>query len=207
MSAGIAAATEGASEREMAADICAAMIRAGSDLPGPGVLSSGERAFHLHGGYSDRILRRGDIVQLETTPNSHQYHARFMRPIKVTEATDEDHRIVESLIRIQDSAIAEVGPGVPATVPDAVYREGVLSAGLREVYTNKTFYSVGLLLQPSGGEPLEAHPGAQWSFEPGMTFHTYVLARGFGMSETLTVTDAGFERLTNYPRQLFVGGQ
>ena len=207
MSAGIAAATEGASERDMAADICAAMIRAGSDLPGPGVLSSGERAFHLHGGYSDRILRRGDIVQLETTPNSHQYHARFMRPIKVTEATDEDHRIVESLIRIQDSAIAEVGPGVPATVPDAVYREGVLSAGLREVYTNKTFYSVGLLLQPSGGEPLEAHPGAQWSFEPGMTFHTYVLARGFGMSETLTVTDAGFERLTNYPRQLFVGGQ
>ncbi len=207
MSAGIFAATEGASERDMAADICAAMIRAGSDLPGPGVLSSGERAFHLHGGYSDRILRRGDIVQLETTPNSHQYHARFMRPIKVTEATDEDHRIVESLIRIQDSAIAEVGPGVPATIPDAVYREGVLSAGLREVYTNKTFYSVGLLLHPSGGEPLEAHPGAQWSFEPGMTFHTYVLARGFGMSETLTVTDAGFERLTNYPRQLFVGGQ
>ena len=88
-----------------------------------------ERAFHLHGGYSDRILQDGDIVQLETTPNSHHYHARFMRPIKVTEATDEDHRIVESLIRIQDSAIAEVGPGVPATVPDAVYREGVLSAG------------------------------------------------------------------------------
>ncbi len=207
MTAGIAAATEGTSEREMAADICAAMVRAGSDLPGPGVLSSGERAFHLHGGYSDRILQDGDIVQLETTPNSHHYHARFMRPIKVTEATDEDHRIVESLIRIQDSAIAEVGPGVPATVPDAVYREGVLSAGLREVYTNKTFYSVGLLLQPNGGEPLEAHPGAQWSFETGMTFHTYVLARGFGMSETLTVTKTGYERLTNYPRQLFVGGQ
>ena len=207
MTAGIAAATEGTSEREMAADICAAMVRAGSDLPGPGVLSSGERAFHLHGGYSDRILRDGDIVQLETTPNSHHYHARFMRPIKVTEATDEDHRIVESLIRIQDSAIAEVGPGVPATVPDAVYREGVLSAGLREVYTNKTFYSVGLLLQPNGGEPLEAHPGAQWSFETGMTFHTYVLARGFGMSETLAVTTTGYERLTNYPRQLFVGGR
>ena len=207
MTAGIAAATQGTSEREMAADICAAMVRAGSDLPGPGVLSSGERAFHLHGGYSDRILRGGDIVQLETTPNSHHYHARFMRPIKVTEATDEDHRIVESLIRIQNSAIAEVGPGVPATVPDAVYREGVLSAGLREVYTNKTFYSIGLLLQPNGGEPLEAHPGAQWSFEPCMTFHTYVLARGFGMSETLTVTKTGYERLTNYPRQLFVGGR
>ncbi|MBS7707582.1 M24 family metallopeptidase [Chelatococcus asaccharovorans] len=204
MAAGIAAAKEGATEREMAADICAAMIRAGSDLPGPGVLSSGERAFHLHGGYSDRVLARGDIVQLETTPNVRHYHARFMRPMKVSVATDADHRIVETLIKIQDEAIAAVGPGVKATVPDRIYREGVLGAGLRETYTNKTFYSVGLLLQPSGGEPLEAEPTSAWSFEPGMTFHTYVLAKGFGMSETIAITETGIERLTNFPRQLFV---
>ena len=65
-------------------------------------------------------------------------------------------------------------------------------------------YSVGLMLQPNGGEPLEAAPGCTWSFEPGMTFHTYVLAKGFGMSETITITADGYERLTNFPRQLFV---
>lgn len=204
MAAGIASAQAGATEREMAAEICAAMIRAGSDLPGPGVLSSGERAYHLHGGYSDRVLAKGDIVQLETTPNVRHYHARFMRPIKVAEATDEEHRIVETLIAIQDKAIAAVKPGVPATVPDAIYRYGVLSAGLRETYTNKTFYSVGLMLQPNGGEPLEAEPTATWAFEPGMTFHTYVLAKGFGMSETIAITEDGCERLTNFPRRLFV---
>ncbi|MBM6595457.1 M24 family metallopeptidase [Microvirga pudoricolor] len=204
MAAGIASAKTGATEREMAAEICAAMIRAGSDLPGPGVLSSGERAYHLHGGYSDRVLERGDIVQLETTPNVRHYHARFMRPIKVETATDEEHRIVEKLIAIQDDAIAAVGPGVRATVPDAIYRDGALSSGLRETYTNKTFYSVGLMLAPNGGEPLEAEPSSAWTFEPGMTFHTYILARGFGMSETITITDTGYERLTNFPRQLFV---
>ncbi|WNJ91449.1 Xaa-Pro peptidase family protein [Bosea sp. 685] len=204
MAAGIASAKAGATEREMAAEICAAMIRAGSDLPGPGVLSSGERAYHLHGGYSDRVLERGDIVQLETTPNVRHYHARFMRPIKVAEATDAEHAIVEQLIAIQDAAIAAVKPGVAAIVPDAIYREGVLAAGLRETYTNKTFYSVGLMLQPNGGEPLEAEPRASWSFVPGMTFHTYVLAKGFGMSETIAVTDNGCERLTNFPRRLFV---
>ncbi|WP_420102927.1 M24 family metallopeptidase [Bosea sp. (in: a-proteobacteria)] len=204
MAAGIASAKAGATEREMAAEICAAMIRAGSDLPGPGVLSSGERAYHLHGGYSDRVLAKGDIVQLETTPNVRHYHARFMRPIKVAEATEEEHRIVEQLVAIQDAAIAAVKPGVPATVPDAIYRDGVLSAGLRETYTNKTFYSVGLMLQPNGGEPLEAEPTASWSFQPGMTFHTYVLAKGFGMSETIAITQDGCERLTTFPRQLFV---
>lgn len=204
MAAGIASAKVGATERDMAAEICAAMIRAGSDLPGPGVLSSGERAFHLHGGYSDRVLATGDIVQLETTPNVRHYHARFMRPIKVAEATDAEHAVVETLIAIQDAAIAAVAPGVAATVPDAIYRDGVLSAGLRETYTNKTFYSVGLMLQPIGGEPLEAEPTATWRFEPGMTFHTYVLAKGFGMSETITVTHDGCERLTSFPRRLFV---
>ena len=30
------------------------------------------------------------------------------------------------------------------------------------------------------------------------------LARGFGMSETIAITDDGYERLTNFPRRLFV---
>ena len=203
MQAAIDSAGIGVSEREIAAEVCAAMIRAGSDLPGPGVMSSGERAFHLHGGYSDRVLQRGDIVQIETTPNVRHYHARFMRPLRVAEASDRDHKTVESLIAIQDAALDEVRPGVPAAVPDAIYRDGVLSQGLRETYTNKTFYSVGLLLQPSGGEVLEAAPGCDWYFEAGMTFHTYVLACGFGMSETIAITDTGYDRLTRFRRQLF----
>lgn len=204
MQAAIDASEVGVSEREMAAQICAAMIRAGSDLPGPGVMSSGERAFHLHGGYSDRVLEAGDIVQIEVTPNVHHYHARFMRPIRIAPARDDDHAIVEKLIAIQDAALAEVRPGVAATVPDSIYRDGILSAGLRKTYTNKTFYSVGLLLQPNGGEPLEAEPSCTWKFEPGQTFHTYLLASGYGMSETIAITETGYERLTNFPRKLFV---
>ena len=35
---------------------------------------------------------------------------------------------------------------------------------------------------------------------------TLVLARDFGMSETILITDTGYERLTNFPRELIVGG-
>ncbi|MNP83910.1 hypothetical protein D3C76_1829950 [compost metagenome] len=59
-------------------------------------------------------------------------------------------------------------------------------------------------MQPNGGEPLESAENSTWVFEPGQTFHTYVLARGFGMSETITITETGYEKLTNFPRQLFV---
>jgi Xaa-Pro dipeptidase len=37
-----------------------------------------------------------------------------------------------------------------------------------------------------------------------MTFHTYVLAQGFGMSETIAITTEGYERLTTFSRQLFI---
>jgi Xaa-Pro dipeptidase len=204
MEAAVATAGIGVSEREMAAEVCAAMIRAGSDVAGPGVMASGERALHLHGSYSDRILERSDIVQIETTPCVRHYHARFMRPIRVAEASDADHAVVEKLVAIQDAALGEVRPGVPAAVPDRFYREGVLAAGLRETYTNKTFYSVGLMLPPTTSEPLDATPASDWTFESGMTLHTYVLARGFGMSETIHVTGDGYERLTNFTRRLLV---
>ncbi|MCZ8099902.1 MAG: Xaa-Pro peptidase family protein [Burkholderiales bacterium] len=204
MDAARATAAAGVSEREVAAAIVSAMILAGSDHPGPGPLSSGERAFHLHGGFTDRILRHGDTLQCECTPAVRHYHARFMRTIKIGAATPEERGKLAAIIAVQDEALAAVGPGVPAAVPDAIYRDGILRRGLRKDYTNKTFYSVGLMMPPVGGEALEAAPGATWTFEPGMVFHTYVLADSFGFSETIAITPTGYERLTTYPRELIV---
>jgi len=206
MAAAAATARAGITERALAAAISEALIRAGSDMPGPGVLSSGERAFHLHGSYTDRELEAGQTVQFEALACVRHYHARFMRTIKIGRASADDLRLAECLIRIQDDAIAAAAAGVHASVPDAIYRNGVLSAGLAERYTNKTFYGVGLLLPPSGGEGPEASPVADWVFAANMTFHTYVLARDFGFSETILVTETGCERLTNYPRKLIVTG-
>ena len=204
MAAGLASARPGASERDVAAAVCSAMVRAGSDTPGPGVLSSGERARHLHGRATDRVLKLGDTLQLETCPHVRQYHARFMRTIKVGSASSNDEALMQTLIEIQDRALATDSPGVPASVPDGIYRDGILGTGLVSSYTNKTFYSIGLLIDPHGSEPLEATPSATWSFQPGQVFHSYLLVGGFGFSETICVTESSYERLTTFPRRLLV---
>ena len=204
MEAALTAARPGANELDVAAAAASALILAGSDTPGPGVLSSGERARHLHGGYMSRRLEEGDTLQYEPTPHVRHYNARFMRTIKVGRASKTEIENAEKLIAVQDKAIAAVAPGVPASVPDRIYREGILATGLTDHYTNKTFYSIGLMMPPVGGEPLEAAPGCTWTFEPGMTFHTYVLADSFGFSETISITKDGYERLTNFPRELIV---
>lgn len=206
MQAAVATALPGASEIDVAAAAAAALIRAGSDTPGPGILSSGERARHLHGGYTRRLLEHGDTLQYEPTPHTRHYNARFMRTIKIGAANETERSMAADLIAVQDEAIAAVAPGIQASVPDRVYRDGIVRTGLVTAYTNKTFYSVGLLMPPTDAEPLEATPEADWCFEPGMTFHTYLLVNGFGVSETILVTESGVERLTNYPRALLVGG-
>jgi Xaa-Pro dipeptidase len=206
MRAAVGSAIVGASEMDVAAAAAAALIRAGSDTPGPGVLSSGERARHLHGGYTDRKFEAGDTLQYEPTPHTRHYNARFMRTIRIGTPTKAEGAMASDLIAVQDQAIAAVAPGVPASVPDQIYREGIVGTGLVQAYANKTFYSVGLLMPPTDAEPLEATPEAIWCFEPGMTFHTYLLVDGFGMSETILVTESGVERLTNFPRALLVGG-
>ena len=129
MTAGVAAARAGARERDVAAAVCAAMVRAGSDDPGPGVLSSGSRARHLHGGYGDRVLAEGDTLQLEVTPHVRQYHARFMRTLKIGRTTTAERDKAARLIAVQNEALAAVGPGVPAAVPDRIYREGIVATG------------------------------------------------------------------------------
>lgn len=190
-----------ASERELGAAVAAAMIRAGSDRGEPGPLASGERAYHIHGGFTDRVMRLGDLVHVEVTPHVRNYHARFMRPIAVGAAKADDLALARALTAVQDRALAEVGPGVAAAVPDRVYREGIARAGTID-YRNKTFYSIGLLLLPNSAEQLEATADSTWTFETGMTFHTYLVVRGLCFSESIVVTEHGCERLTRFRREL-----
>jgi Xaa-Pro dipeptidase len=203
----VAAAAPGVSERDLAACASAAMVRAGSDLPGPGVLSSGPGALHLHGSFTDRVLAAGDTIQYEPIACVRHYHARFMRPIKVAPATSAEQDRAAMLAAIQDEALATVAPGVRACVPDRLYRARLAETGLAPHYPMKTFYGVGLLLPPSGGEGPEATPDAAWTFAEGMTFHSYLIVEGFGMSETIAVTADGIERLTRFPRRLLMGGE
>ncbi|WP_322884611.1 Xaa-Pro peptidase family protein (plasmid) [Sinorhizobium medicae] len=204
MDAAARAARAGARERDIGAAVAAAMVLAGSDRAEPGPIASGEAAKSIHCMYTDRVLQAGDTVQLEMCPHVQNYHARFMRPLKVGHAIAAERRLVDQLFTIQDRAMSAIAPGVAASVPDQIYREGVAATGIVDRYTNKTFYSVGLMLYPNGAEYLEVTPQSSWSFQPGMTFHTYLVVDGFAVSETIAITVDGYEKLTNYPRELII---
>ena len=195
---------DGRSERELAAEVARSLVIHGGDSSRIDTIASGPSAFHLGGSWTDRVMHSGDLVFVEVDADVHRYHGRFIRPARVGFATDEDLALAAALLDVQDHAIAAVSPGASCAIADGIYRTGIVETGAVPSYPNKTFYSVGLMIGPTGFEHLEATPGADWTFETGMTFHTYLTVRGMSFSELVTVTDNGVEMLTSFPRRLFV---
>ncbi|QQO24773.1 aminopeptidase P family protein [Bradyrhizobium diazoefficiens] len=203
MRAGIDAIAPGVKERELAGVVNRALMNAGG-ATGGGIITSGERTKLIHGGSSNRALETGDPVYFELSGVHKNYWARLMRTAVVGRPNSEQRRIAETIIGIQDEAIALMRSGTPAGVVDHACRAPLLASGLRDSYTNRAGYSLALNHRPSAGEFIrEFVPGVEWVLEPGMVFHMLMMAAGMGFSETVLVTEQGPERLTGMERKLF----
>jgi Xaa-Pro aminopeptidase len=202
-----AACVAGASQREAAKVAVASYVELGADPGPPGPISAGRGWDFLHAHLEDAPLAAGDVVHIELTPRVSGYSARLMRCAVVGSPGRELTRAAESLAVIQDRQIAAMSPGALAAEVDAILREDVLSAGLRDSYDNITGYTLGFYAAagPRTSDFTRIfHPGADWRLEPDMVFHMYASAAGASFSETVLVTSNGPERLTTLPRALMI---
>ena len=205
--AAIGAAGEGRSERDAAVAASRTFMELGADSARPGIITSGARSGSLHGVLGDRKLERGDILHLELVPQVRGYSARIMRPTVIGAPSTAQADAARTLIEIQDRQIAAMRPGARAADVDAICRDGVLKAGLRDRYDNATGYTLGYYApwSPRTSDFTRLFvPTAEWPLEPGMVFHMYTSAAGLAFSETVLVTETGAERLTRAERKLFV---
>jgi len=203
MRAGLAKVFPGTAENELAAAVFEAEVKAGSMIPIIGIITSGKND-QLHGAYGDKVLKSGDIAYFELVATSHKYDVKMMRSATVGKPTSEQRYAADLILSTQDNAIAMMNPGTPASVIDTACREPILAAGLRDTYTNRVGYSIGLNYRPSAGEFIrEFVPGVEWALQPGMVFHMLMMAAGHGFSESVLITENGPERLTKLERSLF----
>lgn len=202
-----AACVPGSTQREAAKVAQATYVEMGGDPYRPGPITAGRGWDFLHGHLGDQPLAPGDVVHIELTPRVHGYSARVMRCVVLGEPEPERQRAAAILAEVQDRQIAALRPGAQAAAVDAILREGVLAAGLRDSYENITGYTLGLY-GDAGPRTSDftriLHPGAEWTVEAGMVFHVYASAGGAALSESVLVTDQGPELLTRTPRGLLV---
>ena len=202
--AGFEAAAAGVNEREVIAAITTEALRRGADNTRLVLMASGPRSAALHGALGHRILADGDILHVEMVPHFRGYTARSMRPKSIGAATDEQMRAAERMIAIQDEQFRAMKPGASASEVDRILREGILSAGLRESYTNVTGYTLGLVFIPRTSDFTRVFlEDSQWRLEENQVFHMYTWAAGMAFSETVVVTPDGGKCLTKMERKLF----
>lgn len=202
--AGFSAAAEGVNEREVCAAITAEALRCGADNTRLVLMASGPRSAALHGALGHRTLTDGDILHVEMVPHFRGYTSRIMRPKSIGAPTDEQLRSAEAMVRIQDEQFRAMKPGAAASDVDRILREGILSAGLRESYTNVTGYSLGLVFIPRTSDFTRVFLAeSDWRLEQNQVFHMYTWAAGMAFSDTVVVTPAGGIRMTKMERKLF----
>lgn len=206
MAAAIQAAGAGRSELDVAAAAYAQNVLAGSEYPAlPHYISSGKRSEVGHATWSEKLLVEGDMLKLEFLGVKRRYHAGLTRAVRVGRAPAEIREAAAIALEFQQGVFSELRPG--ASISDITVRARERQAARlgRAPVKLRLGYSMGIGFPPIAGESQTAdfREGSPWTLEAGMVFHMLsVVSIDCTVSDTILITDSGYERLTQTPGEL-----
>lgn len=218
--AGIRSAREtvasGVTDSEVAAAAAQAMFAAGSEFMSmQPIVVAGGRSSVIHTNHRRFPIQSGESVFLELGSVFQRYTAPMMHTIVAgSQPIDSDmQRWADNCRRIYEALVEAMVPG--NTFDDAAARaEDVWRSQTDEAFFSGVYgYTVGAQFPPSWveGSGFIAR-GQQDSFEENMVFHLPLCFRlpgrwGMAFSETVRVSPAGAQPLTNNLWQLEVSGR
>jgi Xaa-Pro dipeptidase len=208
MRAGLAATAEGVSENEIAAEICAAMFRAGGEYPAVlPYVASGPRALIGHSTWEGRTVGRDEVVFLEVGGCFRRYHTAMMRTVYIGEPP-EVMQHAETVVRECRGALLEaIRPGMTSGEVDHLAQHIIHDNTVGGQLITRAGYSIGVAFPPSWDEGyiLSLKAGENTPLRENMTLHLLPWMYGIegqhllGLSETIRVTEDGCESFFSGP--------
>ncbi len=193
----------GRTEREVAADIEAAMLAEGHTVAEFIIVGSGPNGADPHHEVSDRVLADGDVVVVDIGGPVAGYNSDCTRMYSIGAPNPDVAEPYSVLLAAQEAGVAAVRPGVTAASVDAAARDVLAAAGLAEAFVHRTGHGIGLSVHEEpylvAGNDLVLEPGMAFSVEPGIYFPGRWGAR---IEDIVVVTADGCERLNTIDRQL-----
>jgi len=156
---------------------------------------------HAHG--NNIVFAAGDVLVTGASAPVWGYHSELERTMVIGPPSDEQKRLFEHMVALQDLAVASIRPGVECAEVDRAVRAYYEEHGLWENWRHHVGHAIGLRYHEGPfldrGDPTVIAPGMVFTVEPGL----YAPAvGGFRHSDTIAVTDDDVEWLTYYPRDL-----
>ncbi len=198
MKAGLAAALPGVTENEIAAEISAAMFKAGGEAPAVmPYVTSGPRTMIGHATWEGRKVLPGEHVFLEVGGCYRRYHTAMMRTVINGPMTDSMYKSQELMKNALTSLHDYVQPGMTVSDVDNLVRNIISHNDVGARLATRSGYSIGIAFPPSWDEGYicSLKQGDSTILREGMTFHIIPWMWGVdgdktcGISDTIYVTD------------------
>ena len=202
MQAGIEAARAGVTENEIAAEISAAMFRAGGEAPAVmPYVTSGPRAMIGHATWEGRTVQPGEHVFLEVGGCYRRYHTAMMRTVILGDLTDSMYKAQERMKLALTEIHKAIRPGLTVSDADNLIRQIITDNEVGARLITRSGYSIGIAFPPSWDEGymISLKQGNSAYLREGMTFHLipWMWAvdgdKTCGISDTIRVTATGCE--------------
>lgn len=197
----------GRTEREVGADIAAAIVEEGHAGVDFVIVGSGPNGASPHHGVSDRVVEYGDVVVVDIGgPLPSGYCSDSTRTYSIGSPSEPD--VAQHYAALQESqraAVEAVRPGVTCQDVDRAARSVLVDAGIGDHFIHRTGHGIGL----DGHEEPYIVEGNDLPLEPGMTFSIepcIVFAGRWGarIEDIVAVTADGVERFNTRPTELVV---
>lgn len=152
-------------------------------------------------------MKRGEGTFFEIAGVVHRYHCPLSRTMFLGKPTDTFLNAEKAVLEGMDAGLEQARAGnLCEDIATAFF--GVLKKyGIEK--DNRTGYSIGASYPPDWGErTMSLRPGDKTVLQENMTFHfmtgLWMQDWGFEITESIRITETGYECLADVPRELFV---
>ena len=145
----------------------------------------------------------GDVLVTETGAPVWGYQAELERALVVGPPTDRMRWLFDHMLGSREAAFAAIAPGATCADVDGAVMDYFAHHDLQRYWRQHTGHGAGLRNHEAPfldvGDPTPLEPGMVFTIEPGL-YDPEV--GGFRHSDTVVVTETGYDLLTDYPIDL-----
>jgi Xaa-Pro aminopeptidase len=149
------------------------------------------------------VFEPGDVLVTEATAPLWGYHSELERTMVIGPPSDDQKRLFDHMVALQDLAFDAIRPGARCAEVDRAVRAYYDEHDLWPSWRHHVGHAIGLRYHEGPfldrGDDTEIRPGMVFTVEPGL--YSAELG-GFRHSDTVAVTEDRLDFLTFYPRDL-----
>jgi Xaa-Pro dipeptidase len=163
----------------------------------------GRNAAIPHALANNITFQAGDVLVTGAGAPVWGYNSELERTMLVGPASDDQKRIFDHMLALQETAFGAIQPGSTCAQVDRAVRAYFEAHDLMAYWKHHSGHAIGLRYHEGPfldvGDQTEIQPGMVFTVEPGLYIPEL---GGFRHSDTVLVDQEGIEILTYYPRDL-----